>query len=65
MANKNYAVIYENEIINVIVAESKKIAESVTEMECVECDGSFWIGWKRDGENWIAPVMKTNEAETI
>lgn len=62
---KNYAVIDNEEVINVIVADSLKIAKDVTGKECVECDRSFWIGWKRDGENWIAPVMETNEAETI
>jgi hypothetical protein len=53
---KNYAVIENNQVLNVIVAESLKIAEEVTGQECVECNGSFWIGWTRNGKEWIAPA---------
>ena len=51
----NYATIENNIVTNVIIAESLEIAEEVTGKECVECDGSFWIGWTRNGQEWINP----------
>jgi hypothetical protein len=62
---KNYAVIANNTVINVIVADSKEIAEQVRNTECVECDGSFWIGWTRSGKKWIAPVEETPVEQTL
>jgi hypothetical protein len=56
--SKNYAVVNGNTVVNVIVADSVTIAKKVTGMECVECDGSFWIGWTRNGEEWIAPIVE-------
>jgi hypothetical protein len=61
---KNYAVMNGDSVMNVIVADTKKIAEEVTNAECVECDGSFGIGWTRNGKNWIAPE-KIDESETF
>ena len=55
--SKNFAIIENDVVTNVIVADTLKIAKEVTGKECVECDGSFWIGWTRDGKNWIAPVV--------
>jgi hypothetical protein len=55
----NYAVINNEIVENVIVADTLEIAEQVTGKECVECDGSFWIGWTRKGKKWIAPVEQT------
>jgi hypothetical protein len=54
---KNYAVIENDTVTNVIVADSVTIAKKVTGKECIECDGSFWIGWTRTDEEWIAPVV--------
>ena len=54
---KNYAVINGDTVINVIVAESVTIAKKVTGKECIECNGSFWIGWTRTDDQWIAPVI--------
>lgn len=50
-----YAVIQNDVVINVIDAETIDIALEATGMECVECDRSFWIGWKRQDGQWIAP----------
>ena len=61
---KNYAVIENDTVVNVIVADTVKIAKDVTGKECIECDGSFWIGWTRDGKNWIAPQV-IDEASII
>lgn len=64
--SKNYAVIENDIVVNVIVADSLKIAKEVTGKECVECDGSFWIDWTRDGKNWIAPVVaEVVDGETV
>jgi hypothetical protein len=43
----NYAVIKNNEVINVIVADSKEIAEEVTGLPCIDVTN----GW--DYENGI------------
>lgn len=56
---KNYAVLNGDTVINVIVADSITIAKKVTGKECIECDGSFWIGWTRTDDAWIAPVVET------
>jgi hypothetical protein len=58
---KNYAVLNGNLVTNVIVADTLTIAKQVTSAECVECDGSFGIGWTRSGKDWIAPVIATVE----
>lgn len=53
----NIAII-ENELVtNVIVADTLDIAKEVTGKECVECDGSFWIGWNRKGKTWTPPEV--------
>lgn len=54
---KNYAIIENDKVINVIVADTLKIAKEVTGKECVECDGSFWIDWTRNDKEWIAPPV--------
>ena len=56
---KNYAVLNGDLVVNVIVADSITIAKKATGMECIECDGSFWIGWTRTDTEWIAPVIET------
>ena len=64
--SKKFAVINGDTVINVIVANTKKVAEQVTGFECVECDGSFWIDWKREGDLWIAPAVKVvDETQTL
>jgi hypothetical protein len=54
---KNYAVIENDRVVNVIVADSITIAKKVTGKECIECDGSFWIDWTRIDDQWIAPQV--------
>lgn len=41
-----YAVYENNVVINVIVAESKKIAEEVTGYSVIETEGTPWIDWE-------------------
>jgi hypothetical protein len=64
--SKNYAVIENDKVINVIVADSLKLAKDLTGKECIECDGSFWIDWTRSDDEWIKPIIEADdEAETI
>ncbi len=64
---KNYAVIENDQVTNVIVADSLKVAKEVTGLECVECDGSFWIDWTRVDGEWVAPVVPEviDDTETL
>jgi hypothetical protein len=58
----NYAVIKNNIIDNVIVADTKEIAEMVTGLTCIEIPfepGSPGIGWSYDGTSFSAPVIET------
>ena len=61
---KNYAVLNGNTVTNVIVAESLEIAQAASGSPCVECDGSFWIGWTLVEGVWTAPQV-TDEANTL
>jgi hypothetical protein len=57
----NYAVIKDGLVTNVIVAESKEIAESVTGLTCVEVNnepGAPGIGWSYDGSSFSAPITE-------
>jgi hypothetical protein len=54
---KNYAVIENDKVTNVIVAQTLKVAKEVTGKECIECDGSFWIDWIRVNGEWVAPIV--------
>lgn len=57
----NYAVIKDGLVTNVIVAESKEIAESITELTCIEVNnepGAPGIGWSYDGSSFSAPITE-------
>ena len=53
----NYAVVEGNKVINVIVADSKEIAEEATNKMCVEytLENPAGIDWTYDGVNFIKP----------
>jgi hypothetical protein len=55
-----YAVLSENSVINIIVADSKEIAESVTRSECIEYtdENPAHIGDTWDGTNFVLPVTE-------
>ncbi|CAB4175953.1 hypothetical protein UFOVP981_26 [uncultured Caudovirales phage] len=63
----NYAVIENGIVTNVIVATTKKIAESITGKDCVSYDETnpAGIGWAYDGKNFIAPKPVIIIDETI
>ena len=57
----NYAVIKDGIVYNVIVADTKEIAETVTGLTCVEIEhvpGAPGIGWSYDGAEFAAPVVE-------
>jgi hypothetical protein len=58
----NYAVIKDGIVNNIIVADTKEIAETVTGLTCIEyTDENFLgIGWSYDGAEFTAPVVEDN-----
>jgi hypothetical protein len=56
----NYAVINNEKVINVILADSKEIAEEVTGLTCIEYteENPAGIGWTYDGTDFTAPVIE-------
>lgn len=46
-----------NSVINVIVAESKEIAEDVTGKTCVPCEGTQYLGHAWNGSEFVAPPV--------
>jgi pyridoxal biosynthesis lyase PdxS len=57
----NYALIKDGVVNNVIVADTKEIAEEVTGLTCVEYtdENPAGIGWSYDGAEFTAPVVVT------
>lgn len=55
-----FAVLNNSTVINVIVADSKEIAEEATNSICIEYtdENPAGIGYTYDGENFIAPVVE-------
>lgn len=51
----NYAISDGSKIVNVIVADSKEIAESVSEMSAIETNGDPWIDWELYNNKWRSP----------
>lgn len=54
----NYAVIQNNKVVNVIVADSKETAEEVTGSTCIEYTETnpAGIGWTYNGSTFEVPV---------
>ncbi len=59
----NYAVIQNNIVTNIIVADSKEIAEEVTGLLCIEYteENPVGIGWTWDGTSFINPFAIVEE----
>jgi len=57
----NYAIIEDNKVINVIVAESAEIAIEVTGKEVLETTDNLGIGWTRTDGVWSRPVEEVTE----
>lgn len=57
-----FAVIKDGTVNNVIVADTKEIAETVTGLTCIEYtdENRAGIGWTYDGAEFTAPVVEGN-----
>jgi hypothetical protein len=51
----NFAISDGSKIVNVIVSDSKKIAEEVTGLSAIKTDGEPWIDWTLEEEGWRMP----------
>lgn len=56
-----FAVMSRNLVSNIIVADSKEIAEQVTGLACIEYtqENPAGIGWTYDGINFTPPTVET------
>lgn len=59
----NFAIHDGNTVVNVVVADTQEIAESVTQMQAVETDGVPWIGWTFEDGVWTAPPVPDTTPE--
>jgi hypothetical protein len=63
----NFAVHDGSTVVNVIVADSKEIAEEVTGLQAIETTGQPWAGWIYVDGAWVDPkpveVIEVVEAE--
>ena len=57
----NFAIIEDNKVINVIVADSAEIAAEVTNKEILETTGEPWIDWTRTNGVWSALIEEPTE----
>lgn len=73
----NYAIHDGSKVVNVIIADSKNIAEEITGLNAIETAGEPWIdwtfevegwrpprpfnSWNWDGNEWVAPIPMPNE----
>lgn len=57
---KNFAVLDNNTVVNTIVADTKEIAEQVTNATCIEYNEAnpAGIGYHYDGEMFIQPLVE-------
>ena len=56
----NYAVIENDKVVNVIVADSKEVAEQVTNFTCIEYTETnpAYIGWNWNGIKFTDPTAE-------
>jgi hypothetical protein len=61
---KKFAVVKDYEVINLIVAESKEVAESLVSSECVEYElhTDCAIGWTYIDGVFAAPIVEEPQA---
>lgn len=59
----NFATIHNGIVQNIIVANSKEIAEQITGLTCIEYtdENPAAIGWSYDGAEFTAPVAEVTE----
>lgn len=62
-----YFAIVENDVVtNVIVADNKELAETITGLTCIQYNDvqDAGIGWAYDGSKFIAPEQPVRRALT-
>lgn len=57
----NYAIIENDKVINVIVADSAELAAELTGKEVTEATDGLWIDWTRTNGVWSAPEEEVTE----
>ena len=57
----NYAIIENDKVINVIVADSAELAAELTSKEVAEATDGLWIDWTRTDGVWSAPEEEPTE----
>lgn len=59
MKMANFYVVKDDKVENIIVAESKEVAEAVTGLPCYEYEMSNQpnIGWEFDGKSFVKPKI--------
>jgi hypothetical protein len=62
-----FAIVQENKVTNIIVAEDKETAEKVTNATCIEYTDSDLVGidYLWDGEKFTAPDTPVVEGEVV
>jgi len=61
----HFAIIENNEVVNLIIADSQKIANLFGHAVEWDYDQPAYIGWTYDGKNFIAPPKpKTIDSKT-
>jgi hypothetical protein len=58
---KNFAIIENDKVTNVIACESQEIAEEITNSECLETTKVPWIDWTRIDGEWHPPMPQEIE----
>jgi hypothetical protein len=61
----NYVIIENDIVTNVIVADSKEIAEEVAGTEALETTGQPWTGWQRIDGEWVDPTPVAEVVEEV
>ena len=63
--SKTFAVMSENQVTNIIVADTLEIAQEATNNVCIEYTeiNPAGIGWIYDGANFVAPVIEATPEE--
>jgi hypothetical protein len=60
---KKFAVLQNNIVVNIILANSKEIAEEVTSLECIEYtdENPALVNDTWDGTNFVSPSISVEE----
>ena len=57
----NYAIIEDDKVINVIVADTAEIAIELTGKEVIDATDRLCVGWIRTNGTWLPPIQEEPE----